>query len=173
VIEDPTVEDPTREMDAAEPKPASDSLAARMREREEVLAKHVTERFPLPGWEELLEIELRVTGVQAATKATNRVQRVRDEGVRNLYVMVDLLCTATVQFWEVTPEGTNPIEDDWVSLAKRLPDCPDNPTARQAAIFLLKEHRIPWLYHDWESWQRAAKTEDVDAELRRDFGQTG
>jgi hypothetical protein len=39
-------------------------------------------------------------------------------------------------------------------------------------IFLLKEHRIPWLYANWETWMRTAKVE-IDEEIARDFTPTG
>jgi hypothetical protein len=155
-----------------EPKPIDSSLRSRRQHRSEELSKVTTEVFPLPGWEDLLEVELRVQGIRAATLASKHNERVRDEGTRSLYIMCDLLLRATVAFWQVTSNGSKPVEGSWVELAKNLEDCPPSPTPRQAMIFLLKEHRIPWLYANWETWMRTAKVE-IDEEIARDFTPTG
>jgi hypothetical protein len=163
----------TEVMEAQEPETVDGSLRSRMQLRAEELERITTERFPLPGWEDLLEVELRVSGLRAATKIAQRNARIRDEGTKNLYVMCDLLLGATVGFWQLSPDETRKsIQADWVSLARNLDGCPENPTPRQAMIFLLKEHRVPWLYADWETWMRSAQTE-VDEELAADLGPTG
>jgi hypothetical protein len=157
----------------AEPQDASPSLSARMERRHEELSRQQTETFPIPGWEGLLEVELRPLGMRQSAKVVQRNQRTRDESTRSLYVTADLLLLATVGFRQVTgDESSAPINDDWVSLARRLDDCPNDPTPRQALLFLVGEERILWLYQAWEQWQRAAG-ENVDKELAEDFDKTG
>jgi hypothetical protein len=161
------------ELTEEEPRPIDGSLRARMQQRAEQLEKVTTEIFPLPGWDDLLEVELRVSGLRQATRVQKRNERVRDPGTQNLYNMCDLLLAATVGFWQVIGEDKRkPLEASWESLAKNLDGCPDAPTARQAMIFLLKEHRIPRLYAEWEQWMTSAAPE-VDKELAEDFGTTG
>jgi hypothetical protein len=155
-----------------EPQDASPSLSARMERRHEELSRQQTEKFPLPGWEGLLEVELRPLGMRQSAKVVQRNQRTRDEATRQLYVTCDLLIAASVGFHQVSGETSKPINDDWVTLASRLDDCPDNPTPRQALLFLVGEDRILWLYQAWEQWQRSAG-EDVDKELAEDFDKTG
>jgi hypothetical protein len=165
------LEEPTQELEP-EPQDAPSSLSVRMERRHEELSRQQTEKFPLPGWEDLLEVELRPLGMRAATKIVQRNQRTRDEATRSLYVTCDLLLTATVGFHQVAGERSTPITDDWVGLAQRLQDCPQNPTPRQGLLFLVGEERVLWLYQAWETWQRSA-SDDIDKELAEDFDKTG
>jgi hypothetical protein len=165
------LEEPTQELEP-EPQDAPSSLSVRMGRRHEELSRQQTEKFPLPGWEDLLEVELRPLGMRAASKITQRNQRTRDEATRQLYVVCDLLIAATVGFHQVVGERSTPITDDWETLAQRLDGCPQNPTPRQSLLFLVGEERVLWLYQAWETWQRSA-SEDVDKELAEDFGKTG
>jgi hypothetical protein len=155
-----------------EPQDASPALSARMERRHEELSRQQTEKFPIPGWEDLLEVELRPLGMRQSAKVVQRNQRTRDEATRSLYVTCDLLLAATVGFHQVVGERSTPIRDDWVALSRRLDGCPENPTPRQALLFLVGEDRILWLYQAWEQWQRSAG-ETVDKELAEDFGTTG
>jgi hypothetical protein len=161
-----------QEFELAEPEPevADSSLRSRMQQRSEQLEKVTTERFPVPGYDDLLEVELRVTGMRQATRIAQRNERQRDPGTKNLYVMCDLLLGATVQFWRSGAD--QPLKETWTDFAQMVDGCPDNVTPRQAMIFLLKEHRVPWLYTSWEEWMRSSRPE-VEEELTRDFTPTG
>jgi hypothetical protein len=170
------IEDAVHVQDEQEPEPASPSLSSRMTARHEELARQTTGRFPVPGWDDVLEVELRAVGIRQSTKIVQRSQRVRDDGTRQLYVTADLVTQATVGFWEVPENGggkAKPLEGEtWASLAARLDDCPDSPTPRQALLFLVPEERLLFLYTQWESWMREA-SRDVDEETMRDFTRTG
>jgi hypothetical protein len=165
----------TVEIDLLEPEAieADGSLRARMQQRAEDLSKITTERFPVPGFEDLLEVELRIVGMRSAAKINKRNERVRDQGTKQLYLLCDLLLTATVQFWQVLPNSpSRPLTEGWVELAQMIDGCPDRPTPRQALIFMLKEHRVPQLAAEWETWMTSAQT-DADKELAEDFAPTG
>jgi hypothetical protein len=112
------LEEPTQELEP-EPQDAPSSLSVRMERRHEELSRQQTEKFPLPGWEDLLEVELRPLGMRAATKIVQRNQRTRDEATRSLYVTCDLLLTATVGFHQVAGERSTPITDDMAALRQR------------------------------------------------------
>ena len=154
--------------------PQEGSLAARMATRSEELEKQTSERFPIPGWEDILEVELRALGYRALRQALTRNERVRDEATRELYTVADQLLMATVGFWEVPQNGGQPrqMDETWESLAKRLPNCPDGATPRQALLFLVGDKRLHFLAQDWGEW---AKTVDkqVHDEVQADFGLTG
>jgi hypothetical protein len=172
VIEDQLVE--AEELDQ-EPESASPSLANRMAKRHQELARQTTRRFPVPGWEDVLEVELQPVGAKPSVQIVQRAQRARDDGTRQLYVAADMLLRATVGFWEMPENGGRAKRldgEDWISLARRLEACPDNPTPRQALLFLLPDERLlPW-YAEWEQWQ-VSSSRDVDEETMRDFVPTG
>jgi hypothetical protein len=156
-----------------EPVQADGSLRARMQQRAEDLSKITTERFAVPGYDDLLEVELRIVGMRSAAKINKRNERVRDEGTKQLYLLCDLLLTATVQFWQrLSDDRSRPLTEGWVELAQMVDGCPDRPTPRQALIFLVKEHRVPQLAAEWETWMTSARS-DADKELAEDFAPTG
>lgn len=159
--------------DQQEPQDASPSLASRMARRHEELQRATTQRFPIPGWDDLLEVELRPVGIRPSAQIVKRNERTRDDGTRQLYVMADLLVRATVGFWEMPENGGGPkaLNESWVTLARRLPDCPDSPSERQALLFLVPEERLMFLYQPWERWMGEASRE-VDEDTMRDFSRT-
>lgn len=158
-----------------EPESASPSLANRMAKRQQELARQATRRFPVPGWEDVLEVELQPVGTKRSVQIAQRAQRARDDGTRQLYMTADMLLQATVGFWELPENGGRSKRldgEDWVSLARRLDGCPDNPTPRQALFFLIPDERLlPW-YAEWEQWM-VSSSRDVDGETMRDFDRTG
>jgi hypothetical protein len=162
-------------VDPVEAQPASASLSSRMAQRQEELNANETERFPLPGWDDMLEVELRALGYRAIRKTMEDNSRIRDEATRELCSFADQLVKATVGFHEI-PEGggkSQPIEDDWVDLARRAPNCPTrNLTPRVAVLFLVGEKRIHFLVQDWAKWAKTVR-KDVDRAVMEDFEGTG
>lgn len=157
----------------AEPAvPVGHSLSSRMANRHEQLAKNTTEVFPIPGWEDMLAVELRVLPYSTIRKVGQRNEKIRDEVLQELYSIADQLVIATEGFYELDGEQRIPLDDDWVSLAKRLPDCPDEATARQAILFLVGEQRIHFLASEWLEWARNTHG-DIEKEVSQDFGTTG
>ena len=160
---------------AADPVlPKDSSLAERMAARSEQLSKQTTGRFPLPGWEDILEVELRALGYKALRRSLTANERIRDEATREIYAMADQVLTATVAFWEVPANGGEPrqLDDTWQSLAGRLPDCPDGATPRQALLFLVGDKRIHFLIQEWGEWAKNADKQ-VEDEVQQDFAVTG
>lgn len=152
---------------------SGNSLSARMDQRAEVLEQQVSEIFPIPGYENIIEVELRALGYKRIRQIQKRNEKVRDEVVREIYSIADQVIAATIGFYEVNPNGTrSAIEDDWVSLAKRRRGCPDAPTPRQALLFLVTDKRIHFFADDWGTWARSVRA-DVDEELAEDFATTG
>lgn len=161
------------EVEVPEPAEASSSLAARMQQRSAELEKQTSEKFPIPGYEGILEVELRALGYKTIRRVQKRNERVRDEGLREIYTMADQLLMATVGFHEVLPDGTNKsISDDWISLAKRLPNCPEAPSPRQALLFVVTDKRIAFLIQEWGEWSKSVRS-DLDEEVVQDFVTTG
>jgi len=161
-----------------EPEPIEPGLAldSRMEARGDELARQTSEWFPLPGYDDILEVELKPLGWKTSSSIQHRNERVRDPGTRELYNMADQIIRATMGFRQVWPEDEErepqPITDDWVSLAKRRRMCPENPTSRQALLFLLTDARVPQLFQDWILWTREVRKEN-DEEVGRDFSPTG
>jgi hypothetical protein len=149
-----------------------DSLSARMAQRASMLRKQRTEWFPVPGWADLLEVELRAVPFEVSARIVDRNQRVRDPALQKLYITADTLLVATMGFRQLTANGPVEIEDDWGQLAQRLPDCPDAPTRRQAMLFLVPSDRLLSWSADYQRWADQ-EGNDVDREVAEDFGPTG
>jgi hypothetical protein len=154
--------------------PTGPSLSARMDRRAEELQQQTSERFPIPGYEGIVEVELRAIGHKVESAVHHRLKRVRDTALRELYAMADTLIVATVGFHEIRPDGSSrPIDDDWIRLAKRRADCPDTVTPRQALLFLATDKRLKYLFVDWQQWAALTNEADVVEELVEDFVTTG
>lgn len=150
------------------------SLSERMAARQDVLQKTTTEWFPIPGYEGVLEVELRALGYTTVRGIMKRNEKVREDATRELYTLADQMVMATEGFQEIVPgQPAKPLEgEDWISLARRLPNAPDQMTPRQAVLFLVGERRIVYLVTDWTTWGRSVAT-DVEAEVVSDFDMTG
>lgn len=167
-----SMEDIDLEEDAVERVLSSDSLSARMARRQSELAQETTEKFPVPGWEDLFLVEFRVLEYTTVRRIAHRNGKIRDETIQELYNMADQLTWATVGFHEVLRgEETRELPDTWESMAKRLPDCPDEITPRRAVLFLVGEKRIHFLHIDWLEWAKTYRPE-LDQEVARDFVRT-
>jgi len=152
---------------------ATFSLDSRIEQRARELEAQQTERFAIPGYEGVVEVELRALGYKSISAIQHHNARIRIEADRELYNMADVLLRATVGFFDVTGNnGGRAIPDDWVALAKRRQDCPDAPTPRQALLFFVGEQRIHFLAEDYTVWAKEART-DIDDEVQADFARTG
>lgn len=149
------------------------SLSERMQERAAELQREQTEKFDLPGWRDMLAVELKPLGFTTIRNLQRKNERERNETTREVYNMADQIIAATVGFHEVDGSKETPIEDTWVTLAKRLPDCPDGATPRQALLFLLDGDKwVHFLYIKWMEWASTVQPE-VEKEVEQDFAQTG
>lgn len=148
------------------------ALSERMAHRAKELEEQQTEWFPVPGWEDMIEVELKALGYRTIRASIERNKRIRDVGLRELYSLCDQIAKATVSFREVDGEKTKPVDDDWVKLARRLPDAPDEIDTRKAILFLVGEKRLHFLIEEWGNWARSVR-HDVDREVAADFEATG
>jgi hypothetical protein len=160
--------------DEPEPKPASGSLAGRMEGRATELAKQTNAWFPIPGYEDMLEVAFTPLGYQTMHRIqTRNARKIRDESLATLYNLADQLVVATDGFREVQGEKKIPLDGEtWVSLAERLPGCPERPTARQAVLFLIGDSALPFLVQEYGDWARQRR-QDNEEEVVRDFVTTG
>jgi hypothetical protein len=151
----------------------SNSLGDRMKARASELEKQQAD-FPIPGYDDVLEVELRALGYQTIRRVQRKNEKIRDPTVQELYTLADQLLTATQGFREVFPDDREPqeIDDTWVTLAKRLPNCPEDVTPRQAILKVIGDKRLAFLVQDWSEWARTVRS-DVDEEVVADFGATG
>jgi hypothetical protein len=94
------------------------SLRDRMKARAEQMELHRTERFPVPGYAAVLEVELRTQNWEESRRIGDRHQRQRDQATRDLYVAADTIIETTVSFWEVDDAGHRErVDTSWVALA--------------------------------------------------------
>jgi hypothetical protein len=151
----------------------SNSLANRMAKRKDQLERDTTEWFPIPGYEGLLEVEMRALGFTKIREVQKRNEKVRDEGLQELYNLADQIAQATEGFRAIDNGQVEALPtESWRTLARRLPDCPETPTTRQAILFLIGEKRIHFLVQDWSQWARTVRP-DIEEEVVQDFGKTG
>lgn len=153
--------------------PAPGSLGDRLAERQDYLEQHQTGWFGVPGYDDLVEVELRALGFKTIRTIQKRQQKVRDENTRELYAVADQLVTATVGFREVLDEGQyrDLPDEDWVRLARRLRNCPEAPSPRQALLFVVGDKRLLAFAAEFEKWAGTVR-KDVDEEVVRDFAST-
>jgi hypothetical protein len=148
------------------------SLRDRMQARAKELETQATERFPVPGYADLLQLELRSLGWDTVRKITDRHARRRDASLRDLYLAADTLLAATVCFHEVDGQ---PLGSSWLELARNVrPNLPENATARQAVLSLLRADRttaVIDLWNEWAEWNNAERT-TLGEELGEDFTTT-
>lgn len=157
-----------------EPQPSSGALSARMERRATQLDHQTSDWFPVPGWEDMLEVELRALGYRTIRKTISRNERIRAEDVRELYSLCDQILKATIGFREVLDDGTtSPLQDTWQSLAIRAyGTAARDLEPRQALLKLVGEQRIHFLVEEWGRWAKAVRR-DNDEEVERDFVATG
>lgn len=164
------------EVDEIDPEAveASNSLSARMERRSQELASQVSEIFEIPGWDEILEVELRLMGWEALRKIGIRNQKVKGVPMQELYTSVDQIVAGTEKFYELDDEGNRkPIKDTWTSLARRTgKNLPQDLTPRQAVLALVGDTRVMTLYNAWQEWMKGERSQ-ADEELVRDFERTG
>lgn len=153
---------------------ASSSLSSRMERRSSELASQKSDIFELPGWDDILEVELRLMGWEALRKIGIRNQKVKSVPMQELYTSVDQIVAGTERFFELDEAGNRkPIRDTWVSLARRTgKNLPQDLTPRQAVIALVGDTRVMTLYNAWQEWMKGERQE-VDEEVVRDFERTG
>lgn len=161
----------TQEMDT---EPTGGSLAARMKRRGKELENQRTEVFEIPGWEEILAVELRMLGYEESRKIGRRLSKIRNESLQELYSYVDQIVAATEGFYEVDGDRRTPVDKTWMDLARAgAPHkLPEDLTPRMAVISLVGDRRVAYLFNDWEEWMRGERPE-VDEEVVRDFRTTG
>ena len=180
-IDDPELADPDS-LDPDEGLPSDsrvavdDSLETRARKRIQELEQEQSEVFEVPGWQDILGVELRLLGWEEGRKIGSRLRKVKPESLRELYIMCDLIIAATDGLHEILESGgTKRSRHNWVSLAQAvLPveSLPDNLTPRRALLAIVTDKRVPALYAVWQSWSGGARAETVE-EVVEDFGKTG
>jgi hypothetical protein len=162
----------TQEMDTVDT--AGGSLAARMKRRGKELESQRTEVFEIPGWEEILAVELRVLGYEESRKIGRRLSKLRNESLQELYSYADQIVAATEGFYEVDGDRRTPVDKTWMDLARAASPnkLPEDLTPRMAVISLVGDRRVAYLFSDYEEWMRGER-QGVDEEVVRDFGTTG
>ena len=154
----------------------SNSLRGRMRQRARQRAAESTRIFEVPGWEDMLAVELRVLSHDASTKILQRNAEVVKQSTRLLYNAADHILAATVAFYEVdeeTGEHKEIPQHNWISLAREglEQNLPANLTPRQALIALIEDHRVVPFATQWEAWALSGSSTFAQ-EIPQDFGST-
>lgn len=160
-------------------KPEVGSLAARVKARSEEIERTISEIFPIPAWEDILAVELRLVGWESLRRVVTKHERQRVEAMKELYTAADQLLLGTSGFYEVLPdtqEGENRYrsagDHSWTSLARDTGKAlPDSLTPRQALIALIGDTNVLVLWKDWQDWM-SSRRGGVDTEVARDFGTT-
>lgn len=167
----------TQEMGPVSSEPVADtpeggSLEARMKRHAAEVAGQSTEIFEIPGWSEILAVELRLLTYDESTKITTRLERtVRDVGLRRLYFAVDQIVAATEGFYEVNDGERTPIDRTWMDLARAAAThkLPEDLTPRMAVISLVGDRRVVTpLYAEFEGWMSGERPA-MEEEVVRDF----
>jgi hypothetical protein len=150
------------------------SLEARMQEKRRDRESRSTELFEPPGFEDVFRVEMQVLGYRVLSAIALSEQRVRDEGMRALYIAAEQVLEATVGFKMVMPNG-NLAEAEgvtWMDLARKMyPELGPETRPRTALIRLLDGAGVLALNNDWFTWNTVGN-EKVDRDLALDFQTT-
>ncbi len=153
------------------------SLHARMRARAKELEAQRTEIFPVPGYAQVLAVELRPLDWDTISKRAAALEKVtaRDPALGALYFAADQLVAATVGFYEVLEDGRrNPIDTSWVGLANGVRDqFPEDGTPRMAILALFSEptSKLIMFVEQFQAWANGERNV-ITEELARDFEMT-
>jgi hypothetical protein len=150
------------------------SLRDRMKRRTDEMERQRTERFPVPGYTGVLEVEMRTLSWESNRTIMDRHARLRDPGLRDVYVAADTIIAATVGFWETDDAGhRSAVETSWLDLGRGVIDrFPEHGTPRQAILGLIKPtSRVIALWNEWGDWNLAERT-TIGEELAEDFETT-
>jgi hypothetical protein len=172
-VNDPTVL-PERDIDADVREVGS--LGSRMQQRAAEIEQATSERFPVPGWESILEVELALVSWERLRRVVTKYERLnRQPAMQELYTAADQILLATLNFYEVPEQGGPPKlreDHDWVSLARATgKPLPDDLTPRMAVIHLCSDVGTLALLRDWGEWMQTRRGE-VDKEVQDYFART-
>lgn len=146
-----------------ERKPAPGSLEARVAARRRELESRTSDKFDVPGFEGVFQVELQVVGGKRQFALGQKAERIHDDYQRALRIAADCLLAATVGFHSVDVEGeTQPAEDcTWKKLAKAFdPNLDvDAMPARVSLIRLIGEEGVFDLADSWKKWMRTRGVE--------------
>lgn len=158
---------------------SSGSLRSRMQSTQAAVAERHTELFPVPNWEDMVEVELRVLGWKTMRRIADRHRKIREPALQELYTATDQIITATEGFHEIDGEKRTRVDMDWIGLARAgegnrgVKSLPEGVTPRQAVLALVvHDTRLMYLWQEWQDWLKSVRPE-VDEEVVRDFSTTG
>lgn len=151
------------------------SLKSRMAARAEQLQGERTEIFPIPGYDDLVGVELRSLTYTVRNRITRRNERERNEALRDLYNFADQAIAATVGFYEPVDKDDDewiPMPgESWVSMCRAAhPDFPEDGTPRQAFLRLVPQDRVDNFAMEYFEWVNGSLP--VESEVVRDFETT-
>ena len=151
------------------------SFETRMQEVRQQREQRTTEKFEVPGFEGLFEVEMQVLGVKRMNDIAFKHARVRDDSLRALYIEADQVLAATVAFHKIQPDGDTAVADGmtWMDAARAYdPSLSATVSPRGAVIRLLDDGKgLGELHGSWYSWNTRGN-DSVDKELGRDFLET-
>lgn len=148
------------------------SLASRMETRAREIESVYSWVFPIPAWEDMLGVELRLVGWEKLRRIVTKHERQRVPALQELYTAADQLIEATEGFYELEEDRKTPVQETWVTLARATGrNLPDNLTLRQALISLMGDTNVLILWKEWQDWMSSRRS-DAEEEVSKDFGTT-
>lgn len=155
-----------------EPTPVLGSLEERIAARRQQLEQNQTELFDVPGFEGIVQVELRLVGAKRQLAVMKEHQRIRAEEKQVVRVACDLILAATVQFHAVVDdEGNTELAEDvtWKKLAQAYDPLLDGTIqGRQALVRMIGENGVLDLLAEWKEWMRT-RGQKLTTELSQDF----
>lgn len=148
------------------------TLADRARVRRQALMDQRTVRLEVPMYEGIVAVEYQALGYAQQRRISERVRNVKDDAERELYIAADQLLTASINSYEMLPEGgVNELGVGWgVTLAKFLGvENAEDMTPRQAMLSCFPREQLMIVHFaEYTDWLAGALLE-VDDEQRPDF----
>lgn len=148
------------------------SLAERMQQRSTELERTVSAIFPIPTWEDILAVELRLVGWEALRRVVTKHERHRVDAIKELYTAADQILLGTEAFYEIKDSDRERVETSWQDLARATGrHLPADLSPRQALIALVGDTNVAILWKDWQEWM-ATRRPEIDEDVAKDFGTT-
>lgn len=164
------VDDPPEQ--AATQNGAAGSLQERMRKRSEELRSDRTEVFGIPGYDDIVAVELRTLSTETSLRIQNKNEKTKDLPMKVMYNWADQILAATVVLHQVNGEETKPWPDmTWIELARMsFENTQPDLTSRQA-LLLMMGNTLQTFMTEWITWSQEI-TPELNKEVGLDFVKT-
>lgn len=157
--------------------PKRNSLAARVAERRKAISNAKARIFPVPGFEDIMGVELRPLNPNEGETIAERLDKIPDEREKLRRFASEIIIKATCRFFGISEDGE--WEEDehatWRSLFTDMEQAQGRPAPdpsipeRACLVGVLKTQHINLLFNEYTEWANSGRVAgDTQARLDRE-----